>query len=205
MDFFEVPDRDDAGVDEHVPPPWMEPPRDVVAALVPDRRVLARSDAVAVVLSHIDVYPTGCQFRVRGVAVRPAGMAEEDWWDLHDLMFDHRRRHRPRAAGGLPDEVLRFGVQFADGTKATTTAGWAHRPHEGEPDGPVLVGHGGGGGGGDRYVAMNHPLWLWPLPPAEPFDLVLEWPALGISLTRIEIDGAALNDAVGRVESLFGD
>lgn len=202
MDFFEAPVPDDDSFEDHTPPPWVEPPRDVVAALIPDRRVLARSHAVAVLLSHIDVYPTGCQIRVRVVAARPADMGEDDWWDLNDVLFDHRRRHRPRADGALPDEVPRFGVQFADGSKATTTAR-IHHPGREEPDGPVLVGHGGGGGGGGGHLAMNHPLWLWPLPPAEPFDLVLEWPALGIELTRVEIDGADIRDAAERVELLF--
>lgn len=201
VDFFEGPaPRGEA--EEHVPPPWFEPPRDVVAALLPDRRVLARTDAVVLLLSHIDVYPTGCQMHLQVVGGRPPGMDQEEWWDMHDVMFDHRRRHRPRTAESLPDEVLRFGVQFADGTKATTT-GWVPPPQGDEPAGPVLIGHGGGGGGGDRRVKMDHPLWLWPLPPPEMFDLVVEWPALGIDLTRAQIDGGALSAAAARAEPLF--
>lgn len=62
MDFFEPatppPDEDRA---TYVPPPWFQPPDDVLAALVPDRRVLARSGPVVLMLSHIDAYPTGCR------------------------------------------------------------------------------------------------------------------------------------------------
>lgn len=39
-------------------------------------------------------------------------------------------------------------------------------------------------------------------PPARGFDLVVEWPAIGIGLTRVQIDGAAVNDAVARVEPM---
>jgi hypothetical protein len=37
--------------------------------------------------------------------------------------------------------------------------------------------------------------WVWPLPPPAPFDLVCEWPGLGIPLTRHAIDGAAIRTA----------
>lgn len=203
MNFFEPPPvSDDAP--EHVPPPWFQAPRDVLAALVPDRRVLARTSAVAVLLSHVDVYPSGCQFRVRVAAQRPDDMDLEDWWKLRDVLFDRSRRHRAQnATAGLPDEVPRFGVQYSDGTKATTTGILHALPLE-TPQGPVLVGHGGGGGGSEYDVAMNWPLWLWPLPPREDFDLVVEWPSLGISLTRVKIDGTAINEAAQRTEGLFG-
>ena len=46
----------------------------------------------------------------------------------------------------LPDELLRFGVQFADGRKATNLDRPAYDPDQ-EPDRPVLHPHGGGGGG----------------------------------------------------------
>jgi hypothetical protein len=35
-------------------------------------------------------------------------------------------------------------------------------------------------------------LWLWPLPPAESFELAVEWPLGGIDLTFVELDGAAI-------------
>ena len=204
MSFFEPPPVLDEPP-EHVPPPWLQPPRDVLAALVPDRRILARTAAVAVLLSHVDVYPTGCQFRLRVAARRPVDMDLEDWWNLRDVLFDGSgRRHARQATAGLPDEVPRFGVQFSDGTKATTTGAFPGAPLTGTPEGPVLFGHGGGGGGSEYDVAMNWPLWLWPLPPREDFDLVVEWPALGITMTRTKVDGRAINEAAQRTEGLFG-
>jgi hypothetical protein len=40
-------------------------------------------------------------------------------------------------------------------------------------------------------------LWLWPLPPADTFQLVAEWPAAGLTETFIEIEGAAISEIAG--------
>ena len=200
MDFFEAPPDEEPPVEPPTPPPWFQPPADVLAGLVPDRRVIATAPGVTVLLSHIDAYATGCHVRLQVVALR-SGTADEDaWWELEGVLFGHRGRHR-RRSGALPDDVPRFGVQFADGTKATTTA-FPRAPHDDEPEGPVLVPHGGGGGGGGGQIVLDHHLWLWPLPPPEPFDLVVAWPAVGIELTRIEVDGAAIHAAAADVVPL---
>lgn len=190
------------------PPEWVQPPTDEVAALVPDRRILARNDAsgVVILLSHVDVFTTGCLLRVRISVHNRDDMSADEWLDLHDVVMGGRGRRRgPPRSGALPDELLRFGVQFRDGSKATTTG--APMPHQREeaPSGPVLMQHGGGGGGGDRLITSTWALWLWPLPPPEPFDLVLEWPALGVGLQRVVIDGGQIRRAVDTVQSLWSD
>ena len=57
------------------------------------------------------------------------------------------------------------------------------------------------GGAGIRggELAFNHiNLWLWPLPPADPFEFAVEWPFGGIDLTITELDGAAISAAAAR-------
>lgn len=49
------------------------------------------------------------------------------------------------------------------------------------------------------------PLWLWPLPPAEPFELAVEWPFGGIDLRFTELDGAAVVAVARRSVSLWPD
>ncbi|MGH3635137.1 MAG: hypothetical protein ACRDTS_13850 [Mycobacterium sp.] len=91
--------------------------------------------------------------------------------------------------------MLRFGVQYADGSKATTTNHrWWHPDREAlDVDPPVLTEAGGGGSTAvPDLVTISRPLWLWPAPPAEWFDLVVEWPVAGIELTRHPIDGARI-------------
>jgi hypothetical protein len=90
-------------------------------------------------------------------------------------------------------------VQFADGSKATNTAGFHHGPEP--PSGPIMQAGAGGGGGG----SWRETLWVWPLPPPRPLVLVCEWPALGIPLTRCEIDAQPILDAATRAQVIFSD
>ena len=99
----------------------------------------------------------------------------------------------------LTDELLRFGVQFADGRKATNLDPRAHDPDQ-EPDRPVLNYHGGGGG-----LAWDMGHWVWPLPPPGPFTFVCEWPARGIAESGAEIDAGSILEAAGRAVILWPD
>jgi hypothetical protein len=114
-------------------------------------------------------------------------------------MFHHHPRGRRGTADGIPPEVLRIGVQFSDGSKATNTGGFHHGRHA--PAGPVMHPRGGGGGGG-RWSQTQ---WVWPLPPPGPLTLVCEWPAMGIAVTRSELDAKPILDAAARAQVIFSD
>jgi hypothetical protein len=83
--------------------------------------------------------------------------------------------------------MLRFGVEFADGRKATNVG--QDSRSEGEPQNPVLWGRGGGGSG-----ARWQTFWMWPLPPSGPLSFGCEWPAAGIPLSRAQIEGQSIID-----------
>lgn len=112
----------------------------------------------------------------------------------------HRRMRRGRE---LPPELLRFGVQFSDGRKATNVGGsfpWDYGPDaDEEPPGPILSQRGGGGGNGN----WEWEFWLWPMPPAGPLAFVVEWPAEQIELTRHEVDAALFLNAAAESEALW--
>ena len=184
-------------------PPWAEPPWDVVAAIVPDRRVLARTDDVAVMLSQIEVFPSGAKLQIRAVARWAPGMSDEEWHHLEARL--HGRG--PFGRGGMGDEFLRIGVRFADGRTATNLDVYdrMRRRRDGEPFAPSLVDAGGGGKGGHRNLTARRPVWLWPLPPPEQIDLFIEWPAVGIPLTRATLDGSAIAAAAARAEPIWPD
>jgi hypothetical protein len=160
--------------------------------------LVARSDTAAVRLESAIVYTSGVQFalelRWRKEAWRL--LSRGDPW-----------HYRPSETRELPDELFRAGFQLADGSKATTlrdgrsTALRQFRPawSEETPNGPTLVLR-GRGGTGLRWV---QDVWLWPLPPEGPLAFVCEWPALGIELTRAQIDTALLHEAAGRSERLW--
>lgn len=191
-EFFEIPE---ASVTPTIPaeldePPWIHPPRNVIAGLVADRRVVARTDRLVVILTHIDAFAEGASIRLRIMGRRPDGMSDDDWWDFHETVMGHRRRQSSTSA--IPNEFLRIGVEFSDRRRATNIA-HAFNPdprlrYE-APSEPSLVEHGGGGSGRPDFFVAGRSVWLWPLPPAETFDLVIEWPAHGISITRVPIEG----------------
>ena len=199
MSFFDEVERPPPPPEpqEHEPPPWFQPPSRHVAGLVADRRVVARAADIAVLLSHLDVFPTGCSIRVRVSVVRPHDESERDWQDR--LRRDVHSRHFGMHGGG--EGPLRFGVDLGAAGRATTDN--RHRPHREQPEGPVLHQHGVGGSGSPGEYVQTHHLWLWPLPPARPFDLVFQWHDQGIGETRVELDGAAIVEAAGRSHPLF--
>jgi hypothetical protein len=159
---------------------------------------LARSEVAAVYVSRLSAYPTGVEFDLMTIAA-----PEEDDEALDPMLFGPHRHHMHRRSGGpeIPDEMLRFGVEFADGRRATNTGGGSFPPRDAEPPGPVLHPDGGGGGGGRWHQVM----FLWPLPPPGRLALVCEWPAAGIPLTRTEIDTDAIHEAAQRAQVIFED
>lgn len=142
------------------------------------------------------------------VASRQGDLPENDWWDLHT--GGHASTLPFQGIGGLPDKLLRLGLRFADETKATTLDEAAPRRRssaaDDPPAGPSLRWHpssSGSRGLGGHLSRFG--LWLWPLPPAEPFELAVEWPFGGIDLTFTELDGAAVVAAAGRSVNLWPD
>ncbi len=190
-DFFEPPPCPEPDV-ETVHEDWMGPPPDVVPAVAPVERVLARTEGVAVFVSGCFAYPAGFEFRL-SIVMRGR------WRELDP--FDFGGRPRSGKAGEIPPEQLRVGLQFADGSKATNTGGDFGWVAEGEPSSPTLIGLAGSGGEGEWHQGY----WVWPLPPPGPMAFVCEWPAAEIPLTRSELDAAPIIAAASRAQRVFGD
>jgi hypothetical protein len=161
--------------------------------------VLARADHVAVAVVGVTAYSTGIALTL---AVRSRrGMIEDVYEDPFGLPFRHPIRHRHHG-GELPPEILRFGVQFSDGRKATTVGGalpGAGGYGEEEPSSPVLTQGGGGGGGGD----YESKFWLWPIPPPGPVTFAVEWPAREIELSNQLADASVFIEASKQSEVLW--
>jgi hypothetical protein len=202
VSFFEPPPRPNLPEPEEFhEPEWFGPPRHVLGASVPLRVVLARSDEVAIAILDVTAYTNGFELKlVRRSRRRSYGDFDDDFELDHPMMW--RRQRAMLEAGELPPELFRFGIEFSDGSKATTLGShpFEHEPDD-EPKGPLLMDRGGGGGGGD----WDHRYWVWPLPPEGPLAFVCEWPAKGISLTRHEIDAKLIRDAAAQAEVLWED
>lgn len=195
-DFFDPPPAREPEPEQPPTPPWFAAPRGMLPGVVALELVLAQTADVAVCVSRLAAYTTGFEFEIR--TLEHPGAHD---LDLDPLLFGPHR-HRLRRSGrrdGLEDEMLRFGVQFADGGKATNTGGFSHG--EDPPPGPVMHSGGGGGGGGEWRQSE----WVWPLPPPGPVAFVCEWPAAGIPLSRAEVDAQVILDAASRARAIFPD
>ena len=173
-------------------PPWLGAPQGTLPGVVAVELVLARTPQVAVCLGRVAAYPTGFLFDI-------VTMSADDQDGLDPLMFHHHHRLHRGASDEIPPELLRFGVELADGSRATSTSG----PHleRSAPSGPVMhAGSGGGGGGNWRQTQ-----WVWPLPPPGPLTVACEWPAMNIPLTRTELDADLILDAAARAQVIFSD
>ena len=190
MSFFELPAPPPEPPEERAQPVWLGPPDNVFGASFPLHLVLARTEAVALQVHTGMAYPTGIEFSLQLLQRERSRGHERD--PIHTW---HMIR---RDGAALAPEVLRFGIAFADGRKATVF----DERHFGREDGlpPAVLMQRGGSGGDRRYDVR---FWLWPLPPAGPLAFVVEWPAQGIELARHEVDTAPLSEAAGHAKELW--
>jgi hypothetical protein len=189
MSFFEPPPPPPEPPPQPPRRPWQGPPDGVIGHTIPLNLVIGRAEKAAVWIPALTVYPDGFEFEVE---IRHR--LDDEQFE-HPFFMGHHLRRRPVASEELPAELLRLGIEFSDGRKATNLGGphWL-RPDEpdAEPEGPLLQPSGGGGGGGGRW---RHGFYVWPLPPAGALAFVCEWPAAAIELTRSEIDTDSLRAA----------
>jgi hypothetical protein len=154
----------------------MGPPDGVLPGVVGMEMVLARNDRAVVFVGRLAVFPAGVEFELRVLTVG-------------DGLLDPSLNGVYLGRGGRPrednyDEMLRFGVEFSDGRRATNVGGRPGR--DGEPE-------------------WRQGFWLWPLPPPGPLTFVCEWPAAGLALSRADIDAQTVIDAAARAQVVFPD
>lgn len=196
MGFFEPPPRTTVSVSRAVvssPPPWLGPPHNVLPGIAPVELIIARTKETVVATAGIRAYPEGFGFTL-SLRLRTVSTREEQH-------FPYVLDYRSLEGEALPDEFLRFGVQFADSRKATNLDRLPDDPDGQAPGGPVLQQHGGGGGG----AAWDIEYWVWPLPPAGPLAFVCEWPSRAIAESRAEVDAGVILDAAGHAVTLWPD
>jgi hypothetical protein len=198
MDFFDQPPP-------HMPPPmqvyrqppWLTPQENVLPTPVDLQLVAVRTDDVCVALRNFLAYTQEWSFELVAVTREP---------DVNGAGFG--MFGPPPGFPGAPamEEQLRYGFQFADGTKVTNMSFMAP-PTAGfdpfaEPPGPVMM-PGGGGSAGGRTMVMTH--WCWPLPPAGEVTVVVEWKAQGVAATELTFDAARIRDAAAAATELWSD
>jgi hypothetical protein len=161
----------------------VEEPADRVGGPLTLTLVIGKSKKAAVVVRDAVAYPQGVSFTIETVSPDEELLRSQ-------FGLGGRMRERP-----LPAEYMRFGVEYADGKKATNIPFGVldYRPAT------LLLRQGGGGAGG----RMRWSYWLSPLPTANPFSFACEWPVADISLTHTALDADLLSDAASRSSELW--
>jgi len=161
---------------------WAE----LLPGLLPWSGVLGRSESACVALTGVRCWPEFTQL---------------------SLTTYHRNGHASRMLT-MPrfhedaEGILRFGVLFADGGRATNLdrLAWNDGATRNPPaDYPVLFPASGSGWAGRTEIGVN----VFPLPPAGPVTLIVEWPAEGIAENRTEFEGAELRAAAERATPIW--
>jgi hypothetical protein len=182
---------------EHETPVWLSAPDGWIGGLVPFQELIIRSEQAAIAVARIVAYPFGFELTL-DVFTRTVGRS----WAFDPHLWEGGERP--------PEELLRYGVEFADGRKASniggmvggTTYAMSASADEEEPDpaGEIRLlpssGHGGG-----RHSRQE--LWVWPLPSPGPLAFVCQWPKHGILESRVEVDAAEIRAASERAAELW--
>jgi hypothetical protein len=181
------------------PPRWRRPRNEILPGIAPVVLTIARTEETVVALAGMRGYPTGFVFTLslclRNVSAQKRQPLEP---------FPRFSGPRPLEGEQLRDGLLRFGVQFADGRKATNLDRYPFSPDNEEPEKPVLIEGGGvGGEGGGSVWDMEYA--VRPLPPSEPLAFVCAWPGRGIAESRAEINAALILEAAGAAVPFFPD
>ncbi|MEH0108497.1 hypothetical protein V6N00_02050 [Tersicoccus sp. MR15.9] len=196
MGFF-PPDEviDDGQRPDPQQPAWWGPPDDEIPMTWASPAMLGVTDHVAVALIGAEVFSDGVILRIER-RLRRLTMPRQTWSRHREVFLGHDAEDAPGR--------LRYGLVLDDGRNVFDSG-----PAAGSadpfltPSSSVLTRQGGGGSGDDRSFSTTDRLWLWPLPPAGPLDLVFQWPDLGLDESHTALDGSAIVALSSRAVALW--
>jgi hypothetical protein len=172
-----------AGYRESGPGPEPRLPHGLSVMLEVHQPVTA-TDRAAIELLRIDVSRGGCEFTIKAV-VAVSGMTVREERRARRAVDGWRGAVLPGTASADP---LRVFLRFADGRAAE----YSEDPSDLPRSGPGVTDCRSSFYPDNGRQVREEGFWTWPLPPAEPFTLTLEWPAVGIPPASIAVDGAMI-------------
>jgi len=187
----------DERLEEDIAPVWFGPPPDELGDVAPLSLVIARSENAVVALTHATVYSTGVSF---GLRTEARGLREQEVQRLMHEQYAFAVDEEP------PPGFLRVGFELADGQRVSNLGRDRRLMNpETDPEVPVLMQQGGGGGSeGAGRLSQSADYWLWPLPDVR-LRVFVEWPALDIPLSHVDLDAESLREAASRSRSLWDE
>lgn len=154
-------------------------------------RPISASGRVSATLSRISVGAAGYLLEFR-ITVNLSGLSVQEERRGRRAVEGYARARMPGSRVAAP---LRVVISYGDGRRADSenpgdwfSAGTC-------PNGPIVYPC-----LWSRYPdGSNHVaevgFWCWPLPPAEQFEVMIEWPAIGLDPASIVVDGSAFLSA----------
>jgi hypothetical protein len=185
MGFFEhLPQSPAIDAEEPSPRAVWERSDLVLGAPVARALVLARSDKAVVGVSGLLAHPNGFELALTYMLQHRDPTAS---WPHPTQLHDQPS----------PEHFLRFGLLYSDGTKMTNlNPGWYD-----DADPPTALLQPAGGSGSDQRWDDRY--WVWPLPPSGEMTFVCEWPAYGITETRVSMDAKLIREAAAGAIQLW--
>jgi hypothetical protein len=184
FDGFFPPDPDPMEPDDVRQPrvPWWTAPADEIPVLHPVSQTIAVTPHVAIALIGTHVYSDGVEFRVER-RLRRGDLRYREWQELNNVFIAYGH-------DGVPNNGrLRYGVRLSDGERVVDGSAFLRGNDPSTPPEVHVLTRGGGGGSGDTHAySASDELWLWPLPPAGPLEVVVQWPAMDIPETSVSLD-----------------
>lgn len=178
------------------PQPWWQPPQSELPRLFPIGEMLGSSATAAIILTEARVYSAGVEFLIER-RIRRGTLTDREWeqaqWSLHG---GYHGRNDP--------DRLRYGLALGDGQHLVLDQAGTMFTEE-RPAAHTLSPTNGSGSGSERFYRYEDGLWLWPLPPSGPIEVVAQWPAQGIGESRVLLDSAPLLELARHVRAIWAD
>jgi hypothetical protein len=188
-----------------------------VPAVVPVSRLFGRTEDAALVLDELRAHPNGFEIVAVG-ATNPrlvAGVSYGRSYGTSSTVLRTRLAEKPNAAaaGSSPPATPfpgdpraarrlppRVGVRFSDGTSAGDRSAPSLSTDEaGMPTEPLLHPLGWGGG----LSRWRFAFWVHPLPPPGPLEVFAEWRHVGLTESKIIVNGDEVREAASRALVLW--
>jgi hypothetical protein len=194
VSFFPTdPPEDETEGADHVVEPWWKPSDEERPAIFPIGETIAINDNVALILTMARVYTNGVEF-VIDRRIRRGSASRQEWREMQSAIHNHFAYFDP--------ERVRYGVVLGDGQQLIADLGPGM--YGSTPDKHSLTPSGGGGGGGEDTYRFDDGMWLWPLPPEGPLEVVVQWLAFDVAESHVVLDSAPLIALASRARPAWG-
>ena len=194
VSFFPLdPPEDENETVESVAAPWWKPSDGELAVIFPIGETIARNDKVALILTMARVYSNGVELIIDR-RIRRGRATRLEWQEMQSAIHNHFARYDP--------DRVRYGVVLGDGQQLISDL--APGMYGVTPEKHSLNPSGGNGGGGEDIYRFDDGMWLWPLPPEGPLEVVVQWPAFDIPESHVVLDTAPLLARASEARPVWG-